>query len=223
MKRFFVLSVFVIITTSEFCLAEKIHQQNDNTSISQLHDYSVRNFSIYHDKAVALHLSGNYGEALENYAIALNAAYQEAALVHYGVGDIYMKQKQFDKALNEFDKAIEFDPEQYDAYQDKAVTFRLMGRFQDSVNACKQTIDLFPNMAKSHCSLGWAYEKLQRFDNAIKSHTKAISLNSNWQFPKERIQYCFSQLKDRKLVLKLLEELEKIDPSLAKKIRQDYF
>jgi tetratricopeptide (TPR) repeat protein len=179
-------------------------------------------FLIHHNLGVVLHSSGDYDKALTAYSNALKVADRQEAVARYGIGSIYMRQKQFDKALDEFDKAIALNSDMYDAYQNRAVTFRLMGRYRDSVNACREILDMYPKSAKTYCSLGWAYEKMGRFPAAIEAHTKAISLDPRWQFPKTKIVYCFSQLKDRRLASKLLAELEKTDYSLAVRIRESY-
>ncbi|MBL7198044.1 MAG: tetratricopeptide repeat protein [Candidatus Omnitrophica bacterium] len=179
-------------------------------------------FLIYHNMGVTLQLNGDNEEALQAYSNALEVAHKEEAAVHYGMGYVYMNQKQFDGALQEYDNSIELNPDMYDAYQNKAVAFRLMGRFQDSVDACQETIRLFPEAAKTYCSLGWAYEKLQSFEDAIEAHVEAIRLSPKWQFPKKRISYCFSQLQNKEIAFDLLQELEQADFSLAQEIREKY-
>lgn len=173
-------------------------------------------FIIYHDMGVALQLMGDYGEAFKAYSKALEIAFKQEAAAHYGMGYIYMDWKKFNKALQEFDKAIKLNPDNYDAYQNKAVTFRRMGRFKDSVLACKKTISLFPDFAKAYCSLGWAYEKLGRYKDAIKAHLEAIQRAPDWKFPKRRLELCLSKLDNKKLTPSLLKEIEQLDPSLIR-------
>lgn len=171
----------------------------------------VNEFYTYNEKGVSLQTTGKPRQALEAYQSALTVAKKEMGIAYYGIGFIHMELRDYDKALDEFDKAIEYNPNLYDAYQNKAVTYRLIGRYQDSVNACKKTVKLFPDFARAYCSMGWAYEYLGKYKEAIDAHLEAIRLAPGWQFPRQRIEYCLYMLKDKQLRFDIEQKIKQIE------------
>lgn len=176
-----------------------------SSSPKKYYDYLVKQneFVSQNNRAYSLRKRGKLQESLKYYQTALNTAKKEIAITYYGMGEIYMSQKQYEKAIGTFDKAIAYNPKFFDAYQNKAVTYRLMGRFQDSIDACKKTISLFPDFARAYCSMGWAYEYLGNYKEAINAHLKAIRLAPKWQFPRQRINYCLSKINDEEFKAKI--------------------
>lgn len=151
-------------------------------------------FMICHDMGKALQLSGQKEKALRAYTLALRAAEKAVGMSYFGIGAIYMELNKFNEALTEFDKAIEFNPYSPDGYQNKAVTFRLMGRFKDSVAACQKTVSLFPDFAKAYCSMGLALERLNDYENAVKAYLEAVRCAPEFKLARERFEFCVLKL-----------------------------
>lgn len=171
----------------------------------------VNEFNSCNEKGISFRAEGKPKEALQAYQAALNASRKEMGIAYYGIGSICMDLGQYDKAISDFDKAIECNPNLYDAYQNKAVTYRLMGRYQDSIDACKETIARFPDFARAYCSMGWAYEYLGKYKEAIEAHLEAIRMEPGWQFPRLRIEDCLSALKDERIRLEVEEKIKQIE------------
>lgn len=154
-------------------------------------------FWFYHQLGFSLLDMGNEKESFENFEKALKVAKKEMAISYYHLGFVRLHQKRYPEAKKFFELAIEYNPDYYDAYQNKAVIYRLKGRYQDSVDACNVTISRFPDFAKAHCSKGWAYEKMGKYLEAAQAHLEAIRLAPNWNFPKMRILNCLTQINDK--------------------------
>jgi|GEM_PF-2456405 len=172
---------------------------------------NVNEFNFCNEKGISFRAEGKPKEALQAYQAALNVSKKEMGIAYYGIGSICMDLGQYDKALSDFDKAIECNPNLYDAYQNKAVTYRLMGRYQDSIDACKETIARFPDFARAYCSMGWAYEYLGKYREAIEAHLEAIRMEPGWQFPRQRIECCLSALKDESTRPEVEEKIKQIE------------
>jgi len=171
-----------------------------------------------HQKGFELMNTNKKDEAIDYFQAAVDVSKKELASSYYGIGSVLMDQKKYPSALEYFDQAINYNPDHYDAYQNKAVTLRRMGKYPESIEACKKTISLFPDSGKSHCSLGWAYEFNGNFVLACESHIKAIELAPNWGFPKSRLRKSLSKIDDSAKYQKIIDKLERIDPNLAEKI-----
>ena len=123
-----------------------------------------------------------YDDALEGLAKAeqLSTKPEEKAYVSFLRGDLYQRQKMFDQAETEFKKVLATtsptDPQ-------SAATLNYLGymnadrgvRLEESLNYIKQALTLEPNNGAYLDSLGWAYFKLGKYEQAEENLTKAES------------------------------------------------
>jgi len=123
-----------------------------------------------------------YDEGLEALAKAeqLSTKPDEKGYVSFLRGDLYQREKMFDQAETEFKKVLATtaptDPQ-------SAATLNYLGymnadrgvKLEESLNYIKQALTFEPNNGAYLDSLGWAYFKLGKFDQAEESLTKAES------------------------------------------------
>jgi tetratricopeptide (TPR) repeat protein len=122
----------------------------------------------------------DWDKALEALAKAeqLSTRPDDKAAVQFLRGDLYQRQKMFDQAEAEFRKVLATtsptDPQ-------AAATLNYLGymnadrgvKLEESLNYIKQAIALDPNNGAYLDSLGWAYFKLGKYDQAEENLTKA--------------------------------------------------
>jgi tetratricopeptide (TPR) repeat protein len=122
----------------------------------------------------------DWNRALEALAKAeqLSTRPDDKAGVQFLRGDLYQRQKMFDQADAEFRKVLAAtsptDPQ-------SAATLNYLGymnadrgvKLEESLNFIKQALSFEPNNGAYLDSLGWAYFKLGKYDQAEESLTKA--------------------------------------------------
>jgi len=196
--------------------------QGASDKFLQENDFGVtaHEFMAHHDKGLDLSASGDKAASLEEHQAALEAAKKEMALSYYSIGALYVDLKDYSAALGELNKAIEYNPGLVFAYQERAALLRKMGRTEDSVAACQETISRFPDFAQAYSTLGLAYEKLGRYEEAIPAHLKAIRLNPARYFPRDRLYNCFYQVRYGMNQRALLEMLKETDAELGQEIQK---
>ena len=123
-----------------------------------------------------------YNDALEALAKAeqISTKPEDKAYVSFLRGDLYQRQKMFDQAEVEFKKVLSTtsptDPQ-------TAATLNYLGymnadrgvKLEESLNYIKQALTFDPNNGAYLDSLGWAYFKLGKYDQAEENLTKAES------------------------------------------------
>jgi len=124
----------------------------------------------------------SWNEALEALTKAeqLSTKPDDKAAVEYLIGDLYQHQKMFDQAEAEFRKVLAAtsptDPQ-------SAATLNYLGymnadrgvRLEESLNYIKQALSFEPTNGAYLDSLGWAYFKLGKYEQAEENLTKAES------------------------------------------------
>ena len=79
-----------------------------------------------------------------------------------------------------FSHAIEVTQNNYIAHNNLGVAYNSIGRYQDAVEAYKQTIRIKPDYAEAHYNLGVAYDKLSRGKDEIEAYKQAIKIKPDY-------------------------------------------
>jgi tetratricopeptide (TPR) repeat protein len=80
------------------------------------------------------------------------------------------------KASKHLEKAIEIYPELYQAYNNLAVEYSKLGRFEESVQALEKSISLQPDDATTHRNLAELYLAFGRSNEALKLVQRSLEL-----------------------------------------------
>jgi tetratricopeptide (TPR) repeat protein len=112
--------------------------------------------------------------------LILGSAFAQTAEEAVERGIEYYKQEQDEEAINEFNKAIEIDPNCAEAYYNrgKAEEFDYADQ---AIADYSKAIKLNPNYVEAYNWRGMAYElDKKNYDQAIADFTRAIEINPNY-------------------------------------------
>ncbi len=96
-----------------------------------------------------------------------------------GRGKYYRQQNDYDKALIDYNKAIECDPENYKAYTNRGKIFFDRGKYKESINDFSKTIELDPNYFEAWSNRGAAYATIKNYSKALSDIDKALEIKPN--------------------------------------------
>lgn len=88
-------------------------------------------------------------------------------------------EKDLDKQIELYTKAIELNPNYAEAYNNRGVAYYDKGEFNKAIEDYNKAIELNPNDAEAYNNRGVAYKKKGDIFKAIEDYTKAIELNPN--------------------------------------------
>jgi len=97
----------------------------------------------------------------------------------YRRGDESLKNKHFDKAIDDCTKAIALDPNNAGAYATRGEAFRMKSQYDKAIDDCTKAIALDPNNAGAYATRGEAFLENKQFDKAVDDFNKAIELDPN--------------------------------------------
>src|SRR5215218_5710598 len=157
---------------------------------------TTKEFLQHLDHAVALAPKASDGERLLILALEAGAKadpakslqYTEEAVAKYPqderahavLGNAYIGQQQYDKAIAEFRKAIELNPSYSAAYNSLGYAYRPAGNDVEAEKAFKKYIELVPNDPNPYDSYAELLMKTGRFDESIAQYRKALSVDSTF-------------------------------------------
>ena len=88
------------------------------------------------------------------------------------IREIFRKKEELDKAIEDFNKAIELNPELADAYTNRGLTYKNKVEFDKAVEDCNKAIGLDPRFAEAYNNLGLGYKEKGDFDKSIDDYNR---------------------------------------------------
>jgi len=146
-------------------------------------------------------------DAIYHYEKALKYASgpQEAEL-RRGLGNAYIQQSKFKKAIEQYKKALAIEPENAQIHKEIAEAYAFNRDIPDALPHWRRATELAPDLAQgiweraldfdysiaeAHYALGLIYEKQGKMDKALHSLTQAVKLSpqdKDYQSALERIR-----------------------------------
>jgi len=93
----------------------------------------------------------------------------------------YVQKGEFDKAIEEYNKAILIDPNYINAYIDRGNVYAAKLDFQKAISDFNKVLAINPNSNAAYNGRGTAYFELKVFDKALADYNEALRL-----FPENR-------------------------------------
>ena len=97
------------------------------------------------------------------------------------LADMYMKEKQYDKAIRVYRKLIESNPKKAAGYGSLAYAYGLKGDTDRQIEYYLKSLTWDSENDDVYVHLGAAYEKKGLFQEALKAYTNAYELNPDSQ------------------------------------------
>jgi len=121
---------------------------------------------------------------------------------HLRTGHTLYRKKIYRKALQEFDKAIELDPNNYRAYFWRGRVNIKVKRLKEAAVDFQMAIKLKPDYAEAYDNLGWLHMQLEEYDQSINYLSKSLELKPNDGWAYYTRGHCYFQKGDLQKALK---------------------
>lgn len=97
---------------------------------------------------------------------------------HYDNGMAEFALAEFDNAILSYRKAVELDPQYFDAWHALGMAYLRAGKINDAIEAGKRAIAINPNDMLAHTSLSMYYMKAG--DKAAAEREKGLATVLSW-------------------------------------------
>ena len=106
-------------------------------------------------------------------------------------GIVLYNKKKYDEAITEFKKALELNPNHYDAHYHLGISYYAKGSIDASIVELKKAIEINPKEPRAHYNIAFAYVAKEEVNNAIPEYQKAIELYREKKDKKEADGYLY--------------------------------
>jgi len=176
-KDYLALGVFVVILIALFTTVYVGIRSISNDFISEPAKYAsklLRDIEKYSKRRL--------GDTIKD--VRRQRRQPRGAEKHISLGYKLHNKKEFNKALEEFNRAIKIDPENHKAYYWRARTLVKTGHYDKAITDFKMAAKLRPDFAEAYGNLGWLYARRKDYDESIYYLTKFIKMkpNNGWAY-----------------------------------------
>lgn len=116
----------------------------------------------------------DYGNGIELLCQGIYELHDNMVLRHY-LARFYMEDARLDLAVDELEKVLEVQPENYDAYYDLGKVHFELGNYDSAIENFENVLEFKENNVWIYYYLGQAYEANDEIDKALSNYLKAIA------------------------------------------------
>ena len=91
-----------------------------------------------------------------------------------------MNRREFDVAVEHFDRAVAADPGFAEAYNQRALVRYLQERYEECIVDCKLVVERMPHHFGAWAGLGHCYAHLGRLNDAVRCYEKVLSIHPSF-------------------------------------------
>jgi tetratricopeptide (TPR) repeat protein len=100
--------------------------------------------------------------------------------IHLFKGEMHRKDKQWDKAIAEYNKAIEVEASYAETYLRRGSAYYQEGDYDKAISDYTKAIELDPKNTEAYSCRGFLNAGKGQYDKAISDYSKAIELNPKY-------------------------------------------
>jgi tetratricopeptide (TPR) repeat protein len=105
--------------------------------------------------------------------------YDGMAKRYFSRGDAYYNKGNYDQAIEDYTKAINFNPDSAIEYCYRGDAYKNKGNYDQAIADYTKAISFDPNNMEAYFGRGVAYKSKGNYDLAIADYNKAITLNTS--------------------------------------------
>jgi tetratricopeptide (TPR) repeat protein len=111
---------------------------------------------------------------------AVIGQFQNVPFAYNNRGVIFMNDKKYDKAIDDFSKAIQLNPNFIQAYQNRGIIYMNQNKYDLALSDINKTLDNNPKDFNALNNRGTIYLNEERHEEALRDFNKVIELSPNY-------------------------------------------
>ncbi|MEW2921265.1 MULTISPECIES: tetratricopeptide repeat protein [Flavobacteriaceae] len=169
----------------------------------------------YNSRGIYYKNERKYQLALKDYNKAILLSNGEHTYAYFNRGFLHILLGNYSKAVNDFDKSTELNPEDYDGYFFRGIAKLELKNYESAIEDFNQSIELNDSINDNYYHRGRSFYKLKKYGEAIEDFDRAIQLNaSNFRAYSSRASAYF-KIQNQKKALSDFDKAIELNPDWA--------
>jgi lipoprotein NlpI len=160
----------------------------------------------------------NFDLAIGDCSVAIDSGQlsdRDLAIAFNNRGLAYYNKKDYDRAIQDFDQAIRFEPDAADYFYRRGLAYFEKNDYSRAIRNFDEALKLGPENVSILQKRGWAFEAKKEYDHAIRDYDRAISLQSNYGPALIRRANVYQEKRQYEQALADYEAATQVDPTFA--------
>ena len=156
--------------------------------------------AAYYNRGLAYKRKGEYEWAKSDFNKALTLGYDRATVeallaelrreqaererekrdICYDRGNSHARNGRYDRAIQDYNQALQHDPSYVPAYNNRGVAWAVKGQYNRAIRDYDQALRLDPSYVAAYNNRGKAYARKGDYDRAIRDYDRALGRNPNY-------------------------------------------
>ncbi len=150
------------------------------------------------------------------------ARYKEVLYeMEYFKGEIALIEGKRRRAINHFDKAIRYNPQDAESYNDKAIVLAELGHYKEAMEWIDKGIQIDPDYATLYHNKAWVLVQMNKPREALEFYKKALMCDNRRAVTFISIGDTYTMLGDHKASVDNYKKGLKLLPDKYKEIKDD--
>lgn len=156
----------------------------------------------------------NFPKAIELFSKALDI--KEDGAIYYNRGKCFGIIGEYQKAVDDFSKTIESNPDFSDAYDGRGLGYFSLKDYENAIKDFSKAVELNSINSEAYFNRGKTYNVIGEFYKAIYDFSKTVQINPNHPFAYYQrgfayynIKDCFNAKRDWNIAIELFPDFEK--------------
>ena len=98
------------------------------------------------------------------------------AILLFQQGLVCAEEKEYDRAIASYDKALEIKPDYYECWQSRGYALQNLNRYEEAIASYDKALEFKPDYYYSWHNRGNALRSLERYEEAFASYDKALEI-----------------------------------------------
>jgi superkiller protein 3 len=143
--------------------------------------------NAYFDLGNAYYKQGVLQEFISNYLDIVNTAEDSKTRVTKSKVISPNMRKTYNNIIAALRKAVEIDPEFYEAHFNLALTLHKYGEYTEAQKEYERTLELNPTLIKAHMQYGYLLEEQGLYNEALAEFKKVVRIRPDYFDPKSTL------------------------------------
>lgn len=203
--------------------------------------YCMLNLALVYEEHAEVYEMANRSQYVDEYREKAYNAYKNVLQIApddenvlFNAGHFYLKQRNFTKANDVFDKFMAVSPDkkkkeaviailkelqsrdEIDLLFSEAYDFIRLGKEQEGIEKIKVFLETYPDVWNAWFLLGWAFRKLARYGEGKEAFLKALDLGAEKSDTLNELAICLMELQEYETCRQTLEKALTIEPENIK-------
>ncbi|MBN1482074.1 tetratricopeptide repeat protein [candidate division KSB1 bacterium] len=147
-------------------------------------------------KALDAHAKQDYDTALNYYnrILAANPDDKVCSIISNHRGMVYFVQSNYEKAIEDFTRAIQTNPQNFRAYNNRGLSYRMLRTFDRALEDFDHSIEIDATQAETYFGRAQVFFEMEDYPQALKDCNKVLNIKPNLKSALRFRQVIYSKL-----------------------------